>query len=143
MALPTPSVPARSRGRRRGRGPAALVASVACVGLLLVGCGSDKVDTADCTVVEPTAPGRTEVTVKAKAMAFDTSCLQVSPGTLQVTFVNEDENVPHNFNLKGKGSTSLQPGPDTQVLEVELPEPGTFNFVCDPHPQMKGAIVVA
>jgi len=111
--------------------------------LALSGCGGDDVDTSDCRVVEPAADGRTEVTVRAKSMAFDTDCLEVQPGTLVVTFANDDKGVPHNFNLKGEGSTDLTTGPDEQVLTVELPDPGTYDFVCDPHPQMKGAIVVA
>lgn len=110
---------------------------------LLGACSSDEVSTDDCRVVVPSAPGRTEVTVTAKNMAFDVECLQVEPGTLVVTFVNEDKGVPHNFNLKGEGATDLTTGPDEQVLTLDLPEPGTYGFVCDPHPNMTGAVVVA
>lgn len=112
----------------------------------LSGCGSSDGDSGACTVVAPTAKGRTEVTVEAKAMAFTTSCLQVQPGTLVVTFENRDKGVPHNFRVKGHGvndATDLKAGPDTQTLTVDLTETGTYQFLCDPHANMRGKIVVA
>jgi plastocyanin len=123
--------------------PTALGLVLVAVVALLVACGGNDVDTDDCQVVAPVSPGRTEVTVTAKSMAFDVECLQVEPGTLVVTFVNEDSGVPHNFHVKDEGSTDLTNGPDEQVLTLELPDAGTYDFVCDPHPNMKGAIVVA
>ena len=114
----------------------------ALLGLVIVSCGGSDVNTDDCRVVAPTGEGRTEVTVRAENMAFDAECLQVEAGTLVVTFVNEDDGVPHNFHVKGEGSTDLTEGPDEQVLTLELTDPGTYDFVCDPHPNMKGAIVI-
>ena len=119
-----------------------MVPALAVLGLALVACGGSDVDTSTCRVVAPTSDGRTEVTVTAKNMAFDVECLQVEAGTLVVTFVNDDEGVPHDFHVLGEGSTDLTKGPDEQVLTLELPDPGTYDFVCDPHPNMKGAIVV-
>lgn len=110
--------------------------------LALSACGGDDVDTSDCRVVDPVAEGRTEVTVTAENMAFDVECVQVQPGTVVVTLVNEDDGVPHNLNVKGEGSTALTNGPDTQEVTLELTEAGSYEFVCDPHPMMKGAIVV-
>ena len=119
-----------------------MVPAFAVLGLALAACGGSDVATDDCRVVAPTASGRTEVTVTAENMAFDVECLQVEAGTLEVTLVNADEGVPHNFHLKGEGATDLTKGPDEQVLVLELTEPGTYPFTCDPHPNMKGAIVV-
>lgn len=110
---------------------------------LLVACGESKVDTSNCRPVAPTAKGRTEVTVKAKDLAFDVECVKVQPGTVVVKFVNEDKGVPHNLHVLGEGSTDLTSGPDEQTLTLRLTAKGTYDFKCDPHPNMKGAIVVA
>lgn len=111
--------------------------------VLLVGCGDSKVDTSNCRAVAPTAPGRTELTVTAKNLSFDVECVKVKPGTVVVKFVNEDKEVAHNFHVVDEGSTKLTRGPDEQTLTLKLTEKGTYDFKCDPHPNMKGAIVVA
>jgi plastocyanin len=80
-------------------------------------------------------------------MAFDEGCFQIEPGPVEFTFVNDDDGVSHNLHVSGQGvneATPLERGKTTQVLELELTEPGTYDFKCDPHPEtMKGQIVVA
>lgn len=116
-------------------------------GVVLSGCGSDETaDREDCTVVAPTSPGVTEMTITAKDMSFSESCVEVQPGTLTIEFVNEDKSVAHNLRVKGNGIdevTALESGPFTEDLTVELTDPGEYPFKCDPHPNMKGTIVVA
>lgn len=117
------------------------------VGVVLSGCSGDsEVSKDDCTIVDPTSPGVTEMTIVAEDMAFSESCVQVQPGTLTITFENEDGKVAHNLRVKGNGvneSTELESGPFTEDLTLELPNPGDYPFKCDPHPNMKGVIVVA
>lgn len=121
--------------------------TVVLVGVLLSGCSSDsEVSKDDCTIVDPTSPGVTELTIVAKDMAFSESCVQVQPGTLTITFENEDGKVPHNLRVKGDGmneATGLEAGPFTEDLKLELSNPGDYPFSCDPHANMKGVIVVA
>ncbi|MEO6989612.1 MAG: cupredoxin domain-containing protein [Aquihabitans sp.] len=124
---------------------AALLAA-ALIGVVLSSCGSEEASTDDCTVVAPSSPGVTEVTISAKDMSFSESCVEVQPGTLTIEFVNEDTSVAHNLRVKGNGideATALESGPFTEDLTVELDTPGDYPFKCDPHPNMKGVIVVA
>ena len=114
---------------------------------VLGGCSNDKeVSKDDCTVLAPSSSGVTEATISAKDMSFSESCLEVQPGTLHITFVNDDKSVAHNLRVKGNGideATGLESGPYTDDLTVELTNPGDYPFTCDPHPNMKGVIVVA
>ncbi|QXC63380.1 cupredoxin domain-containing protein [Aquihabitans sp. G128] len=138
-----------SRSPRRGV-PALLLALALAAGpWALVACGdggSDAGAPADCTTVAPGDDGTTEVTVVGKNLAFDVTCLEVQPGTLVVTFENRDGGVSHDFHVTGHGvnaSTDLVQGVTTQQLTVELTEPGSYTFACDPHATMEGRLVVA
>ena len=111
-----------------------------------MGCGDDEgaVDLSDCVTVAP-AEGVTKITITGKNMAFDEECFQIEPGPVEFTFVNDDDGVSHNLHVTGQGvneATDLERGKVTQMLEAELTEPGTYKYVCDPHPTMKGNIVV-
>lgn len=113
---------------------------------VLVACGSEAVSTDDCKVIDPTEPGITELTITAKDMSFSESCVEVQPGTVAITFVNDDGRVAHNLRVDGGGvneTTALKSGPFTEELSLELDTPGKYPFKCDPHPNMKGVIVVA
>src|SRR5690606_36205617 len=88
------------------------------------------------------------VTITGENMAFDEECFRLRPGPAEFTFVNADSGVSHNLHVSGPGdvdeATEVERGEVTQVLEVDLSTPGTYDFKCDPHPQaMKGKIVVA
>lgn len=125
-----------------------MLAAGAIAAALLAGCSSGDGDAAegDCTVVAPSSPGVTELTVVAKGNAFQTTCYEVQPGAVTVTFTNEDTSNAHNFHLSGNGvneATSLFKGKRSEVLELQLTTVGSYGFICDPHPYMKGRIVVA
>lgn len=124
--------------------PAVLAASML---VAVVGCGGDgSVDLSSCEPLAPT-DGVTELTVVGKNLAFDVECVEIEPGPLEITFVNEDSGVSHNIHVTGPGgvdeATDLERGKVTQELVLDLVEPGTYKFICDPHPSsMKGHIVV-
>ncbi len=125
-----------------------LLVRVAVAASLLLGlasCGDDETaDPVDCEVVAP-SDGVTRVDISAENMKFDASCLQLEPGPVEFTFNNEDSGVSHNLRVEGHGvneATDLERGTNTQVLEVELTETGSYEFSCDPHPNMKGTIQV-
>ena len=115
--------------------------------VVLPACSKDEgSETADCTPLEQAADGTTAMTVVAKNLAFDVSCVKVKPGVLSITYENEDQGTAHNLHVTGHGvnaSTDLEPGVTTQDLEVVLTEPGTYTFACDPHGSMVGKIEVA
>lgn len=90
-----------------------------------------------------------KVTIEATSMAFETTCLTMEPGDLEVAFENKDNGVSHNFHLEGvtpkvegKDRTTLKTGPDTQTVAYVDIKPGTYKYVCDIHPLMKGELRV-
>ena len=82
----------------------------------------------------------------AKNLQFDVRCIDMGPGTLHITYDNQDSGVAHDLRITGQGvneSTDLARGPVGQELVVELTTLGTYTYACDPHATMEGVITVA
>jgi plastocyanin len=126
--------------------PAALVALVAALALVLAGCGDDggggggggrSAGTKD----EPV----TEFTIVAEDLRFDLDRIVVPAGTeVTATIDNRDDGVGHNLSVAlpdGEAETDVEAGPVEQTLRFTVPEPGEYDFVCDPHAAtMKGVV---
>jgi plastocyanin len=125
--------------------PAALVAPLAAVALLAAGCGDDgggddgerSVGTRD----EPV----TEFTIVAEDLRFDLDRIVVPAGTeVTATIDNRDDGVGHDLSVAlpdGEAETDVEAGPVEQTLRFTVPEPGEYDFVCDPHAAtMKGVV---
>jgi plastocyanin len=85
-----------------------------------------------------------EVTLVADDLRWDTDCLRTPPGPLTIVVDNRDDGVNHNVHLpsaEGSPATELEEGPSQQELEVDLP-PGSYEFICDLHPNMVGTLTV-
>ena len=91
------------------------------------------------------------IVVVAKNTAFDKKKLEVPAGeTVHVDFHNEDH-VLHNIAVYRPGADDLTVGAPVYAgrptnegeveLEMEIPEPGDYVFVCDFHPNMRGDLV--
>ena len=86
------------------------------------------------------------VTIVAEDLAFEPDAISASVGELQITLDNRDDGVPHNIAVTGNGvdaGTELEKGPVSQELTVGLPSAGSYTFVCEIHPAMKGTITVS
>ncbi len=118
---------------------------------ILTGCSSGGSIGSSAT----TAPGSKcttvaggEVTIVTKNFDYNPDCLQLSGSTLTVTYDNAEKGVSHNFHLLGASSaggdsaTNLRPGPHTETITYVHLKPGTYTWVCDLHPIMKGTLVV-
>jgi plastocyanin len=125
--------------------PAALVAPLVAVALLAAGCGDDgggddgerSVGTRD----EPV----TEFTIVAEDLRFDLDRIVVPAGTeVTATIDNRDDGVGHDLSVAlpdGEAETDVEAGPVEQTLRFTVPEPGEYDFVCDPHAAtMKGVV---
>jgi plastocyanin len=86
------------------------------------------------------------VTIVAKDLAWDTACIQAPEGVrFTVEVDNRDSGVQHDFHLKGvpgDPQTDLAPGPTTQHLRLDPIVAGTYEYVCDIHPNMTGHLQV-
>jgi len=60
------------------------------------------------------------------------------------TIDNRDSGIGHNLSVAlpgGEAKTDVEPGPAEQTLRFTVPEPGEYDFVCDPHAAtMKGVV---
>ena len=110
---------------------------------LLVACGDTEGSSPTTTVGCKDAAGG-EVTLVADDLRWDTDCLRSAPGPLTIVVDNRDDGVNHNVHLSdadGSPATDLERGPSRQELEVDLP-PGSYEFICDLHPNMVGTLTV-
>jgi plastocyanin len=111
-----------------------VVAALATVAVLMVGCssGSEDVTGAGSAPVETT-----EVSL-VKSYRFEPETIEVETGA-EVTWVNEDD-FPHNVHLLDADTThDLGIGDSASVT---FDEAGEFDYECSIHPQMKGRVVV-
>ncbi len=132
---------------RANRSWAAAASVTVALALALVACGSDDptLDQAGsvCT------PGGTTLTISARDIAFDKTCL-AAPANQELTIAFDNKEVaPHNVairNQAGDGdlfSGEVFSGPKTVTYRVKGLAPGTYKFWCSVHPsQMQGTFLV-
>ena len=124
----------------------AVVSSVLALGVALVGCGGDKGSGSAASSASCGRPTGGSFTLVAKNVKFNVDCITLAqPGRLQITMRSEDQ-AAHNIHVSGHGvdsKTTLEAGPVTQHLTVDLPAAGDYTFICDLHEfAMKGTIHV-
>ncbi|MGK2850241.1 MAG: aa3-type cytochrome oxidase subunit IV [Candidatus Limnocylindrales bacterium] len=94
------------------------------------------------------SPPAADVTVTAKGIAFLTTSITApadKPFTL--AFVNDDDGIPHNVELKDAGGAvaylgEIFPGIATKVYDVPALPAGAYTFLCTVHPSMTGTATV-
>ena len=91
------------------------------------------------TVSSDSKPAAETITVRISGMRFEPANLTVKPGT-RVNWVQGDR-MPHTVSGKGNGlrSNTLQSG---QTFSFTFNEAGRYDYACDFHPSMRGAVVV-
>lgn len=85
-------------------------------------------------------PTQSGTTINIKNFSFNPSTLAVKTGT-KVTWVNNDS-APHTITSDSGtllSSSTLSPG---QSFSFTFTNPGTVNYHCNIHPNMKGSVVV-
>jgi hypothetical protein len=140
-----------------------LVAALAALALVAVGCGGDDDEAGeDTTVTETTETDTTETETTEPAQAggalkgtvgpgFDISLTTeggedvstLAPGSYELEI--EDLSSAHNFHLSGPGVDISTDVGEEGVQNVSLSvTTGSYTFVCDPHAsQMNGAFEVS
>lgn len=97
---------------------------------------------ADAIEIVPGGAGGTEV--KIAKMKFQTPDLNVKAGST-VTWTNT-EALPHNVHFKaGPGLEKDVEGVmlrANETFSVKFNTPGTYTYICTPHPFMKGKVTV-
>ena len=128
-----------------------LVVALAVSVPLLVSCGGDDADTAAPAAASPaasasppaaaaSAPAAAQpaapVALTIRNFAFTPAQLTVKAGT-QLSIKNEDS-VGHTVTSAGNFDWSLPAG---QTRTFQFDKPGTYAYICTPHPNMKGTLI--
>ena len=126
--------------------PAALVAPLAALTLVLAGCGDDGSGDGERSAGTADEPV-TEFTIVAEDLRFDLDRIVVPAGEkVTATIENRDRGIGHNFSVAlddGQAETEIEAGPVTQTLRFTIPEPGEHDFLCDPHATTMRGVVEA
>lgn len=124
----------RSTSHRRLAGVA-----LAAGALLAAGCAGAPAPTPDAT------PAVT-LSISAENSVFDRDRLTVPADVpFAIDFENRDV-VPHNVSIRGDGVRQVGEifgGPDERTYTFAALTPGTYTFLCDVHPEMRGTVEVA
>jgi plastocyanin len=110
--------------------------------LLVAGCGDTGDGSNDGGACKDAVDGH--VTLVADDLRWDTDCLRATAGPLTIVVENRDDGLNHNIHLPdapGSPATDLEQGPSEQELQVDL-EAGSYEYVCDIHPNMVGTLTV-
>ena len=93
--------------------------------------------------------GKTEFKIVGKNIKFDPDKLTIPVGKeVTIIFDNRDASVPHNIHFKTPTDvkSELTEGKSAGVrdrLKLKVDQAGTYEFLCDVHPTMKGELTVA
>lgn len=115
----------------------------ALAALVLAACGGEDSDGAPSAADQGAAV--TEFTIVAENIAWDLDRIVVPAGReVTATIDNRDRGILHNLHVKSPGDpkTELEKGPVTRTLRFTVDEPGSYEFLCDAHPNMTGTVVV-
>jgi plastocyanin len=90
------------------------------------------------------SPSGDGVTIVAKDIKFVPTAVSVKADTaFDLVFDNQD-GAPHNIDISSSGGTTVFKGEIVTSSKVTYAVPalpaGTYGFVCDVHPEMKGTI---
>ncbi|HEY3208288.1 MAG TPA: histidine kinase [Actinomycetota bacterium] len=87
---------------------------------------------------------RVEERISARGNRFDKKVLTIRAGSSEtlLRFTNFDGD-GHNVSIHGRFRGAIVEGPTTVTYEFQLPPPGVYRFICDPHPDtMAGLLIV-
>lgn len=94
-------------------------------------------------------PAAGAVHISAQGIAFDTSEMALpAQGEAAIAFENRDPGTPHNVAIYTEqgGDAIFQgeiiTGPASIEYRFPAPDPGSYYFQCDVHPQMNGSVAV-
>ena len=118
----------------------------AALALTLAACGGG--DKGEPTAPVKCSPSGSKLSIAAKGFQFDKGCLAApADAAFTIDFDNQDGGTPHNVAIKDSQGTTVFTGDifngkKQETYDVDALGAGTYEFHCDVHPSMKGALIV-
>lgn len=97
-------------------------------------------NTAQTNTGEEDLTGQAEVSMDIKEFAFAKKSIKITKGT-KVTWTNQDD-AKHNAFSKDDGGPKGKLLAQGESYSFIFATAGTFNYICEPHPYMKGVVNV-
>ena len=94
----------------------------------------------------PNGPSTGDATIVAKDIKFQTTSVTLAAGTPSAIVFDNQDGAPHNIDIKDASGAEVFKGEIVSSSKVTYQVPalaaGTYTFICDVHPDMKGTIMV-
>ena len=111
------------------------------VAAVLVACSGASAQSAAPSAAGPTGP---TVTVVAKDVKFQTTDVPVKANEAFDLVLDNQDSAPHNIKVSDASGKEIYKGQivTSQKVDNAIPAlaPGTYTFVCEVHPDMRGTI---
>lgn len=121
-----------------------LVFSLSLVALAIVSAACSGASAAPATDGPAASPAGDSIVVVAKDMQFLTSSVTVPANKPVVIVLDNQEGAPHNIAIKDASGGDVFKGEIVTNAKatnnVPALAPGTYTFLCEVHPDMKGTI---
>lgn len=92
----------------------------------------------------PSAPTGDEIVIVARDMQFETTSITVKANEPVTIVLDNQESAPHNIAVRDASGAEVFKGEIVTSTKVSnaIPAlaPGTYTFLCEVHPDMKGTI---
>lgn len=92
----------------------------------------------------PSSGTPADISLSAKDLKFSQTQLSVKAGTAFTIDFDNQESAPHNVAVNDAGGASVFKGDIVASAKIRYAVPalaaGTYDFLCDVHPDMKGQI---
>jgi plastocyanin len=90
------------------------------------------------------SPSGEAVTIVAKDMKFDPTAVSIKADTASDIVFDNQDGVPHNISISNASGANVFKGEIVSAKKVTYAVPalpaGTYGFICEVHPEMKGTI---
>ena len=124
----------------------ALVLGLVALAAVLAACSGSSGATSAPPASAPAGGTGTTVTVVAKDLKFAPTEVSTKAGAAFTLRLDNQDSAPHNIKISDASGTEVYKGEIVTSKAVDYPIPalaaGTYPFLCEVHPDMKGTLTV-
>jgi plastocyanin len=124
-----------------------LIATISLLGLaaVLAACSGVSANPSSSAPAASGGPAGDAISLAAKDLKFSQSQVSVPAGKAFALVFDNQDGAPHNVAISDASGTGVFKGEIVSATQVTYQVPaltaGTYTFICEVHPDMKGTIV--